>query len=144
MKKSIQKGFSLIELMVVIAIIAILAAVAVPMYSQYTTRAKVASAIAATGAAKAAIAEAMNEGAVPSGITMPNTGTTLASGATATTATIQLALDTVPATAGVANVAGVTVSLAATQSNGVINWACTATGGTAASQSDFPSECTYS
>ena len=58
MKKQIQKGFSLVELMVVIAIIAILAAVAIPMYSNYTTRARLSTALAAVGGAKADVAEA--------------------------------------------------------------------------------------
>lgn len=57
MKKQMQKGFSLVELMVVIAIIAILAAVAIPMYSNYTTRAKISNEISKIGGAKADVAE---------------------------------------------------------------------------------------
>ncbi|MEY8674129.1 prepilin-type N-terminal cleavage/methylation domain-containing protein [Francisella philomiragia] len=52
-----QKGFSLVELMVVIAIIAILAAVAFPIYSNYVIRSKVGAAVTAIGSTKMDIAE---------------------------------------------------------------------------------------
>ena len=54
MLKQTQKGFTLIELMIVIAIIGILAAVAVPQYGQYTKRAKFADVIGQTAPYKAA------------------------------------------------------------------------------------------
>lgn len=55
--KSVQKGFTLIELMIVIAIIGILAAVALPAYQDYTTRAKISEGITLAGSAKTAVAE---------------------------------------------------------------------------------------
>jgi type IV pilus assembly protein PilA len=57
MMKSVQKGFTLIELMIVVAIIGILAAIAIPAYQDYTIRAQVSEGMAMAGAAKAAIAE---------------------------------------------------------------------------------------
>ena len=58
MKRSMQKGFTLIELMIVVAIIGILAAVALPAYQDYTVRAKVSEVILAASSAKVAVAEA--------------------------------------------------------------------------------------
>jgi len=55
MKQSVQKGFTLIELMIVVAIIGILAALAIPAYTDYTIKSRVAEGASLSGAAKTGI-----------------------------------------------------------------------------------------
>ena len=59
MIKQVQKGFTLIELMIVVAIIGILAAVALPAYQDYTVRARVSELILAASSAKTGLSEGM-------------------------------------------------------------------------------------
>ncbi|MEE9570631.1 MAG: pilin [Gammaproteobacteria bacterium] len=62
----LQKGFTLIELMIVVAIIGILAAIAIPAYQDYTIRAQVSEGMSLAAAAKAAVAESfLNTGEAP-------------------------------------------------------------------------------
>lgn len=62
MNSNLQKGFTLIELMIVVAIIGILAAVALPAYQDYTARAKMSEVILAAAACKTAITEVTQTG----------------------------------------------------------------------------------
>jgi len=57
MKRQLQKGFTLIELMIVVAIIGILAAVALPAYQDYTKRAKMSEVILAASSCRTSITE---------------------------------------------------------------------------------------
>lgn len=65
-KKKAQKGFTLIELMIVVAIIGILAAVAIPAYSDYTTKAKVQEGVSLASPAMTAVGVACSEGTLSS------------------------------------------------------------------------------
>jgi type IV pilus assembly protein PilA len=77
--KAVQKGFTLIELMIVVAIIGILAAVALPAYQDYTARAKMSEAILAASACRTSITET-----VQSASTLPGAGLWGCESATAT------------------------------------------------------------
>src|SRR5688500_20146513 len=63
--KQLQKGFTLIELMIVVAIIGILAAVALPAYQDYTIRAKMSEVILAFSACRTSIPEVYQSGGSP-------------------------------------------------------------------------------
>ena len=58
-KRNLQKGFTLIELMIVVAIIGILAAIALPAYQDYTVRAKVSELVLAASSCRTSITEAV-------------------------------------------------------------------------------------
>jgi len=142
MKRHLQSGFTLIELMIVVAIIGILAAIAIPAYQDYVARTQMAEAMMLAGGAKTAVAEAwMQTGIMPTN----NTSANLAPSGSITgkyVASVQLTPSGIQArmkgqgsvAAGIANV---TLLLAPTNKGGSVKWICTST----ADDKYIPSAC---
>ena len=143
MKRSMQmaqKGFTLIELMIVVAIIGILAAVALPAYQDYTVRAKVTEGLSLAASAKTAVVENASNGApFASGWIAPNPTANVSSIGIATATgivTIEYASTVVPSGANTLILTPVDkdVNLAAgvPPASGSITWICRSAGSDAA------------
>jgi len=127
----VQKGFTLIELMIVVAIIGILAAIAIPQYQDYTARTQVARAISEMGAYKTAFEDRLNNGVNPAALTdIGFTSSTLFNDPTVPdTSTGGFTWTATLGKTASPSVAGAAVNWTR-QSTGT--WSCTVTAGTAA------------
>jgi type IV pilus assembly protein PilA len=138
--KQVQKGFTLIELMIVVAIIGILAAVAIPAYQDYITKAKVSKVATAVASIQTAVAEYAqnNAGTFPAAMAFGGDWTTIGLGATGPAGTTEvssialLAGGVIEATvaAGVAQATACTITFSPSVQTNVVKWTVATTGTT--------------
>lgn len=146
--KKMQKGFTLIELMIVVAIIAILAAIAIPAYQDYLIRSQVSEGAVLSDGAKTAVAEFYsNHGGWPNNnesAGLPINATSI-SGKYVSQVAVANGIITATFSGPSANtkIAGNTFTMSPTDNGGSINWTCDPTNavGTPVPDKYLPSSC---
>src|SRR5687768_8481194 len=138
--RRIQKGFTLIELMIVVAIIGILAAVALPAYQDYTIRARVSELILQASGMKTTVTEAAQSNATltSSGVGLTISATGRVSGGTVTPNGV---INVYGSSATVGTNVTITLTPSLNTTDGKVIWACAA--GAAAQFRYVPAECRH-
>ncbi len=125
---TMQKGFTLIELMIVVAIIAILAAIAIPAYQDYTIRAQITDGLSLASGSKTAVAEFyQNRGAYPTSNASAGvaaSGSIIGNFVTSTAVGAAGVITVTYGNSANAKISGSTVLLTPTDRGGSMEWDC--------------------
>ena len=129
--KSMQKGFTLIELMIVVAIIAILTAIALPAYQDYTIRSKTTETMVQMDTAKLAVAETAASLGGLTKVTAANSGYSFTADSTTYVHTVEITDNTGVITGTTRNTGAATANViiltpSQTDVGAPINWVCSA------------------